>query len=95
MKTSKLAAFGSSWLRYFLRGLHALVAIMISGFISQLATWAVISLISIIFGSDAMLHESFTKMVILYVCFGLVGLPLFGFLFSNAFSLTEPTVEKE
>lgn len=63
---------------------------MISGFVAQLAVWAVIGLISSILGGDDRFNGPMAKIVVPATCFGLVGLPLFGFLFSRAYSPTEP-----
>ena len=87
MKTSRTKSFWTSWLRCFVRGLHALVAMMISGFVAQVVVWAFIGFISAIFGGfDGPLAE----IVVPVVCFCFIGLPLFGFLFSGAYSPTEP-----
>jgi hypothetical protein len=95
MKTSRLATFWTSWLRCFVRGLHALVAMMISSFIAQVAVWAVIGLISAILGGDEKFNGTIAEIVVPLACFGLVGLPLFGFLFSSAYSPAEPVEVKD
>ncbi len=63
---------------------------MISGFVAQLAVWAVIGLISAILGGDDRFNGPMAEIVVPAACFGLVGLPLFGFLFSTAYSPSEP-----
>lgn len=63
---------------------------MISGFVAQVAVWAVIGLISAILGGDDRFNGPIAEIIVPAACFGLVGLPLFGFLFSRAYSPTEP-----
>lgn len=68
---------------------------MVSGFIAQVAVWAVIGLISIISGGDTTLNGPLAEFVVPIACFGFIGLPLFGFLFSRAYSPTEPSEAKD
>ena len=60
---------------------------IISGFVAQVVVWAFIGLISAVSGG---FNGPLAEIVVPAVCFCLVGLPLFGFLFSRAYSPTEP-----
>ena len=62
----------------------------ISGFVAQVAVWALVGLISAVPGGDARFSGPIAEIVVPATCFGLVGLPLFGFLFSRAYSPAEP-----
>ena len=65
------------------------MAIILSGFIAQVVVWAIMALISEIVGSYGQFDGSISESVVSIACFGLVGLPLFGFLFSSAYSPSE------
>lgn len=63
---------------------------MISGFIAQVTVLVIIRLISAMIGGNENFHGFIAETVVPIIFFCLVGLPLFGFLFSNAYSPTEP-----
>jgi hypothetical protein len=63
-------------------GLYNLLAIIISGFIALVAASVVIVGILFISSDYANFNGSVAEMVVHLACFGLVGLPVFGFLFS-------------
>lgn len=68
---------------------------MISGLVAQIAVLTIVGLISVISGGDERLKGPIAEIIVPTACFGLVGLPLLGFLFSRAYSATEPTVNAE
>jgi hypothetical protein len=64
------------------RCLHNLLAMMISGFIALVAVFAVMELILTISWDNVKFNGSIADMVVQLACFGLVGIPVFGFLYS-------------
>ena len=92
MEISRIKRFCAAWLRYLGRGAHVLVALVISGFVVQVLSWVVFWLVQVVSGSESASSGPMTGIVIPAVFFILVGLPLFGFLFSRAYSPSEPVV---
>lgn len=84
------STFWTSWRRYFVRGLHVVVALMVSGFIAQVVVWAIVGSLSAISRGGEGLNGAIAEIIVPVACFVFVGLPLFGFLFSKAYSTTEP-----
>lgn len=68
---------------------------MISGLVAQIAVVTIVGLISVLSGGDERFNGPIAEIIIPAACFGLVGLPLLGFLFSRSYSATEPTVNAE
>jgi hypothetical protein len=90
MEISRIKRFCAAWLRYLGRGAHVLVALMISGFVVQVLSVAVFWLVQVVSGSESGSDGPMSGILIPAVFFILVGLPLFGFLFSRAYSPSEP-----
>ena len=95
MKTSRSNSFRTAWLRCFVLGLHAIVAMVASGFMTQVVVWVIVMSITTILGGDGKFNGPIAEFILPLACFALVGLPLFGFLFSKSYSPTEPEVLRD
>lgn len=84
--------FLKQWFYCGLRGLHAFVALVVSGFVTQLAVIAVVGGLNLLLPGDDRIIQIW-RGVIQFVAFIVIGLPIFGFLFSRSYSTNEPISE--
>ena len=77
------------------QGLRYILVVIISSFIALFTVYAVIILILIISSDYARFNGSIAEMVVHLSCFGLVGLPVFGFLYSYFIVWVRPNLSKQ
>jgi hypothetical protein len=82
--------FLKQWFQYGLRGLHAFVALIVSGFVTQVAVIAVVGGLNLLLPGDDRIVLIW-RAIIQFFAFIAIGLPMFGFLFSRSYSTSEPT----
>ncbi len=87
--------FITVWKTHFREGLHAILALSVAGLTVQAMLFGLSQLLALIPMGDGGSTSSGARAAIVVVFAILVGLPLFGFLFVRAYSLTEPRSESD